>query len=93
MAGTLVFVHGTGVRDPGFHRSMALIDKHLGISGVTIRGVSWGAMHGVTTERIPDALPPATKGLDHEPGQSEVIAASASARPSSTYQVKRRQLS
>jgi hypothetical protein len=67
MTGTLFFVHGTGVRDPGYHRTMALIADGLAKNGlnVALKGAPWGTPHGVSINHLADALPPvvATKSV------------------------------
>lgn len=45
------------------------------IPGVNLRGVSWGAEHGANTDRVAEALPPATKGLEEQATGPEVDAA------------------
>jgi hypothetical protein len=54
---------------------MALIAERLKIPGVNLRGVSWGAEHGANTDRVAEALPPATKGLEEQATGPEVDAA------------------
>jgi hypothetical protein len=70
MSDTLLFVHGTGVRQDGYLQTMANLAKGLakaGLDRVRIEGVSWGHDLGVTVskEDIDAVLPPTkTKAID-----------------------------
>ncbi len=60
MEGTLVFVHGTGVRQAGYTATLAAIQGGLRdrLPGVRVTGVDWGVRCGVSKEGIDAALPP-----------------------------------
>lgn len=53
MAGTLLFVHGTGVRELGFTESLRVIQAKAGehLPGVAVRGAYWGGRFGAA---LPD---------------------------------------
>jgi hypothetical protein len=59
MQGTLVFVHGTGVRQAGYARTLQAVEASVGrvLPGVCVVGVDWGDQFGVPVEHIPLALP------------------------------------
>ncbi|MBI2767446.1 MAG: hypothetical protein HYX53_16245 [Chloroflexi bacterium] len=68
MRGSLLFVHGTGVRAADMNATFtrirdgarkAGIDEGDGISGVRFATCAWGDTFGVTPGNIPDILPPA----------------------------------
>ncbi|MDB5601706.1 MAG: uncharacterized protein JWN71_3750 [Xanthobacteraceae bacterium] len=80
MAGTLFFVHGTGVRDEGFQKTLALIGEGARRNGLAVddvRGTSWGTRLGVKLDRLADALPigVSTRSLSDEPSPEEIAAA------------------
>lgn len=61
MRGTLVFVHGTGVRQQGFDATMTAIREGChrnGMDGITISGVAWGPKFGVPVDAVEKSLPP-----------------------------------
>jgi hypothetical protein len=60
MEGTLVFVHGTGVRQAGYTATLAAIQEGLRdlLPGVRVTGIDWGVRCGVSQEDIDAALPP-----------------------------------
>jgi hypothetical protein len=78
MAGTLFFVHGTGVREEGYEQLLRLIKAGVERNSVDVddvRGVSWGNELGVKVDRLPDVLPEiSTKGAEIEPAEFEVTA-------------------
>jgi hypothetical protein len=59
MAGTLVFVHGTGVRQAGYAATLGAIDQGVRarVPGVRVVGADWGDKFGVP-EDVGPALPP-----------------------------------
>ncbi|UIY40826.1 hypothetical protein [Methylobacterium radiotolerans] len=63
MADALLFIHGTGVRQEGYHQTMALLAKGLKACGlkVFLDGVCWGPVLGVSVEAkdIEEVMPPA----------------------------------
>jgi hypothetical protein len=79
MAGTLFFVHGTGVRDEGYKASLDLITE--GIKRTTVgldevRGISWGTEFGVKLDRLAEVLPVVpTKAAAPAPTADEITAA------------------
>lgn len=79
MAGTLFFVHGTGVRDQGYKASLDLISAGIKRNAVNVdevRGISWGAKFGVKLDRLADVLPVVpTKAVAFMPSADEVTAA------------------
>ena len=60
MEGTLVFVHGTGVRQAGYTATLGAIEEGMRprLPDVQVIGVDWGDKYGVSQEDIGDALPP-----------------------------------
>ena len=80
MHGTLYFVHGTGVRDEGFNRTIELIRTGIaraGLTGVQVKGRCWGSQFGVAVgeEELSAVLPKRTaKGIAGGPSQAEVNA-------------------
>ncbi|MPZ72133.1 MAG: alpha/beta fold hydrolase [Nitriliruptorales bacterium] len=61
MRGTLVFVHGTGVRQQGYDLTMSAIRegcRRNGLDGITISGVAWGPKFGVPVDAVEKSLPP-----------------------------------
>ncbi len=72
MQGTLLFVHGTGVRKKGFEAKLKAIRdgcRWARITGVDIQGVPWGDTAGVPTELINRTLPPSrTRAAIGQPG-------------------------
>jgi hypothetical protein len=61
MRGTLVFVHGTGVRKEGWVETFARVQDYArinGIEGVKFVGCPWGLELGVPVEHIEETLPP-----------------------------------
>jgi hypothetical protein len=80
MAGTLFFVHGTGVRDEGYRTTLALIDEGVRRNQLAIddvRGTSWGTPLGVKLDRLADALPieVSTRAVGGQPSAEEITAA------------------
>jgi hypothetical protein len=80
MAGTLFFVHGTGVRDEGYRTTLALIREGANRNGLAIddvRGTSWGTTLGVKLDRLADVLPlgVSTRSVSAEPSPEEIAAA------------------
>ena len=64
VAGTLLFIHGTGVRKAGYDATREAIEKGLakaGVAGVAVVGLPWGDQYGVkvTDNDVDDILPPA----------------------------------
>jgi hypothetical protein len=60
MAGTLFFVHGTGVRQQGFERTWEAVQegaRRNRVPATAFVGASWGTEGGVPLDRIIDALP------------------------------------
>lgn len=61
MGGTLVFIHGTGVRqaahDAGVEALKAGLARH-GLADVAVVGCSWGEQFGVDLDQVPLTLPP-----------------------------------
>jgi hypothetical protein len=60
MAGTLFFVHGTGVRQSGFDSTWQAVQNGASRNGVpatALVGCSWGAERGIPLDRIADTLP------------------------------------
>jgi hypothetical protein len=60
MAGTLFFVHGTGVRQAGYERTWAALQdgaRQKQIPATAFVGCPWGPTLGVPVERIADTLP------------------------------------
>jgi hypothetical protein len=61
MPGTLLFVHGTGVRQEGLRAKLDAIRdgcRWARLTDIEIEGVSWGEIAGVTTDLIEVTLPP-----------------------------------
>ena len=61
MADTLLFIHGTGVRQEGYDQTMALLRKGFkNVLPVDIDGVCWGPDLGVNVDAkaIEQVLPP-----------------------------------
>jgi hypothetical protein len=61
MRGTLVFVHGTGVRQKGWVETFGRVQDYArinGIEGVKFVGCPWGPEFGVPVEHIAETLPP-----------------------------------
>src|SRR5215213_6036774 len=61
MRGTLVFVHGTGVREEGWVTTFGRVQDYArsnGIDGVKFVGCPWGLELGVPVEHIEATLPP-----------------------------------
>ena len=76
MAGTLVFVHGTGVRGQGYVTTLGRVRDGIsvaGLSGVTTVGVPWGDELGIRIDGIAATLPPeiTTRAASGEPAVSE----------------------
>jgi hypothetical protein len=62
IAATLLFVHGTGVRKPGFDRSVEAIRagcSAASIQGVSMHGISWGERLGARGDLVDETLPAA----------------------------------
>ena len=60
MNGTLIFVHGTGVRQRGYDATMSAIREGClrnGLDGVSIVGANWGAKFGVPVDAVDKTLP------------------------------------
>jgi hypothetical protein len=78
MTGTLLFVHGTGVRKAGYERSCDAIRvgcATAGLGDVRLVGVPWGEKLGITTELIKRTLPAAATRAaagEPEPGEQTV---------------------
>jgi hypothetical protein len=63
MQGTLIFVHGTGVRQADHDASLTAIRDGAarnGLTGITIVGCLWGDHAGVKLDRVEATLPPGT---------------------------------
>jgi hypothetical protein len=79
MEGTLVFVHGTGVREQGYQQTFGAVQKGADrfLPGVDVVGVPWGPRFGVALDRLRQALPPeaARRGDQAGPAQDDVIMA------------------
>jgi hypothetical protein len=80
MADTLLFIHGTGVRQDGYDQSIALLRKGFARAGLTIEvdGVCWGPRLGVNVDAaaIEQVLPPTlTKATEIGPEDMGVRAA------------------
>src|SRR6266446_1364625 len=66
---TLFFVHGTGVRDDGYHETLGRIRKGMtdqGRDDLLVAGISWGTLGGVDVAAAEIALilpASATQGL------------------------------
>jgi hypothetical protein len=83
MAGTLFFVHGTGVRRQGYERTWEAVQegaRRNRVPAADFVGVSWGAECGVPLDRIADTLPVvvATRealGVGPPPTEEELTAA------------------
>src|SRR6185295_10353436 len=76
MAGTLVFVHGTGVRAQGYVTTLGRVRDGIslaGLSEVTTVGVPWGDEVGIRLDGIAATLPPelTTRAVGGEPAVSE----------------------
>src|SRR5437016_6831864 len=64
MAVTLLFVHGTGVRQKGYERSLDAIRVGCAANGmgdVRLGKCPWGEKLGVPTDLIDETLPPAAR--------------------------------
>jgi hypothetical protein len=62
IAGTLLFVHGTGVRKTGYERNLERIRvgcANEGLGAITLEGVPWGDEVGISTELVEETLPAA----------------------------------
>lgn len=59
MRGTLVFVHGTGVRASGLDRTWEAFSRGAGpwLDGVTLEVCDWGPAHGADLRRVDLSLP------------------------------------
>src|SRR5688572_17068330 len=80
MTGTLVFVHGTGVRQDAYEASVrALRDgaARNGLTGIEVVGCPWGDTLGVPFDAIMPTLPPetVTKSLTAPPTPAEITLA------------------
>src|SRR5262245_10475107 len=67
MAGTLYFVHGTGVRQGGLDATLAQVRdgvKRNGVPASEIRHAAWGPRLGVAIDRIAATLPPGAATRD-----------------------------
>jgi hypothetical protein len=73
--GSLVFVHGTGVRDisASMQRIRAGAQQWIGLPPQQVHGLEWGLAVGPTDLDVRPALPPdvATRALNAEPTDSE----------------------
>ena len=61
MTDTLLFIHGTGVRQEGYEQSMRLLKKGFkDLLPIEIEGICWGPQFGVNVDRkaIDQVLPP-----------------------------------
>lgn len=60
MDGSLLFVHGTGVRQPGLRKLVAVIEERCranGLDGIELCDVPWGQMVGASLEGVAASLP------------------------------------
>lgn len=60
IAGTLLFVHGTGVRKAGYERNLEAIRvgcADAGLGAISLVGIPWGEQLGTSTELVDDTLP------------------------------------
>jgi hypothetical protein len=60
MAGSLFFVHGTGVRQAGYERTMEKLragTKRVGLEDIALPECSWGEAFGVHFDRVAETLP------------------------------------
>lgn len=60
MPGTILFVHGTSVRDDGYQKTLEKIRNgvwNVGIRDAEFPQCSWGEAHGIETGLISDTLP------------------------------------
>lgn len=67
MRGTLVFVHGTGVRQAGYDATLHAIQdgcRRTGLNGISIEGAPWGPKLGVPLNAVANALPAGPKTRD-----------------------------
>lgn len=80
MQGTLFFVHGTGVRQEGYDRTIQAVQGEAGrILEVKVIGCPWGPKLGVSADKVSLTLPPEvrTKGVTGEPpSEAELAVAS-----------------
>ncbi len=81
MAGTLVFVHGTGVRQAGYAATLGSIDQGVRarVPGVRVVGADWGDKFGVP-EDVGPALPPGLQARDVTGGMALTDADQAAAK-------------
>jgi hypothetical protein len=81
VVGTLLFVHGTGVRREGYEAKMKAIRSGVAneprLQGLTVEGCPWGETLGVSNDRIADTLPPEDETRALEAPLSEVELAEA----------------
>jgi hypothetical protein len=82
MRGTLVFVHGTGVRQEGWVPTWHRVQEHgraHGLNEVTFIGCPWGPKLGMPLERVDATLPPEAiaKALTDAPPDPRDLAAAA----------------
>jgi hypothetical protein len=67
MAGTLYFVHGTGVRQGGLDATLAAVKdgvRRNNVPAADVRHVAWGPRLGVALDRIAASLPPGAATRD-----------------------------
>ena len=72
MRGTLVFVHGTGVRQAGWTTLWGRVQDYArmgGITGVRFVGCNWGETLGVKLDLLPATLPPEVSTKSARGGQ------------------------
>lgn len=75
MADTLLFIHGTGVRQEGYDQSMILLRKGFAKAGlaIDIDGVCWGPKLGVDVDATAvEQLLPAALTKAHEIGPEDI---------------------
>ena len=82
MQGSLVFVHGTGVRQEGWVPLWGRVQDYAriaGITGVQFVGCDWWRTMGVPVDLVPATLPPepVTKGVAPPPLSAAQLAAAA----------------
>ncbi len=82
MRGTLVFVHGTGVRQEGWVPTWQRVQEHgraHGLDEVTFVGCPWGPALGVPLDRVDATLPPEAlvKAVTEGPPDPRDLAAAA----------------
>ena len=81
MGGTLVFVHGTGVRQAGYLATLRAVEDgvHKRLPSATVSGVDWGSRCGTSLDRVGDVLPPEMFARDVSgtlsPSEADVVAA------------------